>query len=228
LFGARVLIVAAHPDDEVLGCGGTIRLLIEEGVEILVLYLSDGVTSRGSRGEKRDSHDIESRLSDAKLALRELGVLNFRALGLKDNQLDSYPILKIAKLIESVVGDFEPTFVITHSLSDLNVDHRVANQGVLTACRPEPSSQVRGIASFEVLSSTGWQFDSKNQFAPNLFVDISESLESKISALGFFKNEIREFPHPRSLAALESLAKSRGAQLGITAAEAFEIHYLRL
>jgi len=227
LFGSRVLIVAAHPDDEVLGCGGTIRLLVEEGVEIFVLYLSDGVTSRGSHGDKRDSQDIESRLSDAKLALRELGVRNFKALGLRDNQLDTYPVLELAKLVEFEVSEFAPSFVFTHSRSDLNVDHRLANQVVLTACRPQPGSPVIGVACFEVLSSTGWQFDAMNRFSPNLFVDIAQSLESKISAFRYFKDEIREFPHSRSVDALESLAKLRGAELGVFAAEAFELLYLK-
>ena len=211
-----------------IGCGGTIKRLSNLGVDVRVLYLSDGVSSRNTSTKELHESEINSRLNDAKKALEILGVTSFDALGYRDNMLDSYPLLEVAKAVESVVEKHKPTFVITHSSSDLNVDHRVASSAGLTACRPQPGKSVRGIVSFEVSSSTGWQFDQNSAFTPNAFVDITEQLSDKLLALEQFTEEIRDFPHARSISAIRSQSIVRGSHVGLPAAEAFEIRYLLL
>lgn len=226
-FGERVLIVAAHPDDDVLGAGGTIRRLVNEGVQVEVLYLADGETSRDSLEVSFFQTAIENRSEATKRALDILGVSSLHFLGLQDNMLDTYSNLELTKAIELHVKRFHPSALITHSNSDLNVDHRAALQAVLTACRPTIDSSVNLVVSYEVLSSSEWRFDKVYSFTPNMFVDVSATIREKIKAFEQFENEIKLFPHPRSLEGIKTLAKYRGAISGSKFAEAFEILYIR-
>ena len=227
IFGERALVVAAHPDDDVLGAGGTIRRLVNEGLEVEVLYLADGESSRGSPEVKSFEPEIQSRINASRRAMEILGVSKLHFLNLKDNLLDTYSNLELTKSVELQISRFQPSAVLTHSNSDLNVDHRAALQAVLTACRPTPLSSVNLVVSFEVLSSSEWKFDKAYPFTPNLFVDISNTLGSKIKAFEQFENEIRKFPHPRSIEGVESLAKYRGTVAGMNYVEAFEVLYIR-
>lgn len=214
-----ILVVAAHPDDEVLGCGGYIANHVRLGDEVFVTFLSDGVTSRlGNLGLQ----EIESRRSAARLASKVLGVSDVKFGDFPDNKLDASPLLEVIKSIEAVVEQIRPQTVLTHFGGDLNIDHRIVNQAVLTACRPAPKQGVKEILFFEVPSSTEWQVPTEGEaFAPNWFEDISQTLELKIKALLMYEHELREWPHPRSVKAVEHLAHWRGASCGVDAAEAF-------
>ena len=214
-----ILVVAAHPDDEVLGCGGYIANQVKSGDEVLVTFLSDGVSSRqGNLGLQ----EIEARRHAASLAAKVLGVSDVSFGDFPDNKLDAVPLLEIIKSIEAVVERVQPSIVITHFGGDLNIDHRIVNQAVLTACRPTVDQVVKQIMFFEVSSSTEWQVPTEGEaFVPNWFEDISQTLELKVKALLMYEHELREWPHPRSVKAIEHLAHWRGASCGVDAAEAF-------
>ena len=214
-----ILVVAAHPDDEVLGCGGYIANQVRSGDEVFVTFLSDGVTSRlGNLGLQ----EIESRRNAARLASKVLGVSDVSFGDFPDNKLDASPLLEVIRSIEAVVERVCPQIVLTHFGGDLNIDHRIVNQAVLTACRPAPKQGVKKVLFFEVPSSTEWQVPIEGEaFTPTWFEDISETLEIKIKALTVYEHELREWPHPRSVKAVEHLAHWRGASCGVDAAEAF-------
>lgn len=212
-------MVAAHPDDEVLGCGGFIAARVKAGDEVVVTFLSDGVTSRD---ENLGISEIEARRNAASSAAKVLGVKDISFGDFPDNKLDSVPVLEVIKTIEFVIKRVQPTIVITHFGGDLNIDHRIANQAVLTACRPSPNQVVKQIMFFEVPSSTEWQVPIEGEaFTPNWFEDISQTLELKVQALNMYEHELRAWPHSRSVKAVEHLAHWRGASCGVDAAEAF-------
>jgi len=216
---SSVLVVAAHPDDEVLGCGGFIASKASSGAEVSVIFISDGVTSRAKNLGKSE---IETRRSAAKLAAEVLGIKNVHFGDFPDNQLDSVPILRIVQFIEGYANSLSPDTVLTHFGGDLNVDHRIVNQAVLTAFRPTPNQCVKNILFFEVPSSTEWQVPTEGEaFVPNWFEDISETLALKIRALEMYEFEMRKWPHPRSIKGVEHLAHWRGASCGVDAAEGF-------
>ena len=214
-----ILVVAAHPDDEVLGCGGFIASKARSGLEVSVVFVSDGVTSRPAN---LGQSEIETRRKAAKLAAEVLGIKNAYFGDFPDNQLDSVPILQVVQFIEGILKIEKPDTVLTHFGGDLNVDHRIVNQAVLTACRPTPQQGVKNILFFEVPSSTEWQVPNDEQaFVPNWFEDISQTLVLKIRALEMYEFELREWPHPRSVKGVEHLAHWRGASCGVDAAEGF-------
>jgi LmbE family N-acetylglucosaminyl deacetylase len=214
-----MLVVAAHPDDEVLGCGGYIAARVRSGDEVTVMFIADGVTSRdGNLG----AFEIETRRQAANSAAKVLGVKDVLFGDFPDNKLDSVPILEVIKFIEEIVSRTKPSVVLTHFGGDLNVDHRVVNQAVITACRPTSDQCVKQVLFFEIPSSTEWQIPSKEEaFMPNWFEDISESLDAKIKALEQYALELRDWPHPRSVEGVKHLAHWRGASCGVNAAEAF-------
>jgi LmbE family N-acetylglucosaminyl deacetylase len=216
---SSILVIAAHPDDEVLGCGGFIANRVKSGADVVVAFMSDGVTSRQSN---LGVQEIESRRNAAVSAAEVLGVSDVSFADFPDNRLDASPLLEIIKKIEVVVERVAPQTVLTHFGGDLNIDHRIVNQAVLTACRPVPKHCVKEILFFEVPSSTEWQVPIEGEaFAPNWFEDISRTLELKTKALKSYEHELREWPHPRSIRAVEHLAHWRGASCGVDAAEAF-------
>ena len=213
------LVVAAHPDDEVLGCGGTIRKLVLEGNKVYVLFLSDGVSSR-----KRPSlsKEIKIRKRNAIIASKILGTEIPIFEKLKDNQFDKESLLNITKIIEKHLSKIKPEVLITHSSTDLNVDHKITNKAVVTACRPQNSSPVRMLLFFEILSSTEWNFSNENNyFKPNYFVNIVKTLDKKLAAMRAYKSELRRWPHPRSIDGIKTLSKYRGMSSGLDSAEAF-------
>ncbi len=219
-----VLVVAAHPDDEVLGCGGSMARHRKRGDELSVLILADGVGSRFNQIADTSMLDVEARRQSAKRANTILGVDDLTLLSYPDNRLDAVPLFDIVQEIEQVIARKKPTIVYTHHAGDVNIDHRVAHDAVIAACRPQPSHPVRQLLFFETPSSTEWRPPaSRPIFAPNWFVDISDDLALKLEALAAYGHELRGFPHPRSLAAIEHLARWRGASVGLAAAEAFEL-----
>ena len=215
-----VLIVAAHPDDDVLGCGGTIAKLGKQGFAVHVAFMTDGVGARG-RG-KTAAAVAKKRREAAQKACRILGVKSASYGSFPDNRMDTVDLLDVVKRVEEEIGRYQPAMLLTHHAGDLNVDHRVVHEAVLTACRPQKGHPVRTLLFFEVPSSTEWMTPGSGPvFAPNYFVDISSTLETKMAALAAYKAELRPWPHPRSHEAITHLAKWRGASVGAYAAEAF-------
>lgn len=214
-----ILVVAAHADDEALGCGGTIARHVAEGDTVHAVFLADGVSSR----QGADSHELERRLAASEQARQVLGIASTTFLGLPDNRLDSLPLIEVIQPLEKVIRQINPQTIYTHHYGDLNVDHRVAHQSVMTACRAIPGSLVREILTFEVMSSTEWSSVGLAPFLPNLFVDISAYLAIKVQALDAYALEMRPAPHSRSMEHLDVLARHHGHCVGVAAAEAFMV-----
>lgn len=220
----RVLCVVAHPDDEVLGCGGTLAKHAQRGDAVSVIVFADGVGSRQgvSLAPLRLvslSEDIKERHGMCRKACKILGTEDVWLHQFTDNAMDMLPMLQVVQQVEKHVDRFKPTVVYTHHSGDMNVDHRVVAEAVRTACRPLPGSAVRRLFFFEVPCSTGWGAG----FVPNYFEDISATLETKMEAAGAYGAELRPWPHPRSAEGIRTLAQYRGASVGVPVAEAFMI-----
>lgn len=218
----RVLVVAAHPDDEVLGCGGTIACHIRKKDKVSVLILGEGVTSRekGRKLTKKIKREIKILKSQALKAHKILGIKKSFFSNLPDNRFDQVPLLKIIKKIEAVKRKARPHIIYTHFCQDLNLDHQITYQAVITATRPFPEERVKELYSFEILSSTEWNYPLT--FSPDVFVDISKTIKLKLKAMNRYKNELRKFPHPRSLKGIELNAGYWGMKVGLGYAEAFK------
>lgn len=219
----RVLVVAAHPDDEVLGCGGTIARHADAGDQVQVLIVAEGATSRQEQRDRLQADDeLSALVQAAQKAGSILGAAGVEILDLPDNRLDSLDRLDLIKRLEQRIDRHQPQVVYVHHAGDVNVDHRRLHEAVVTACRPTPNHPVRRLLSFEVASSSEWQPPGSGPaFQPNWFVDISGQWRRKREALVAYASEMRPWPHARSLEALEHLARWRGAQVGVEAAEAF-------
>lgn len=217
-------MVAAHPDDEVLGCGGTIARLSGEGHEVYVALLGEGATSRYPRREDANQCVLEALRDSALRAAECLGVRRVFFYQLPDNLFDTVPLLDIVKTVEDVVASVRPDVIFTHHAGDLNVDHNIVHRAVVTATRPVAGQTVKEVFTFEVPSSTEWSFHQFSRcFTPNFFVSIEGTLDAKLVALSYYAVEIRPFPHPRSPEAITALARRWGTAVGCEAAEAFEL-----
>ncbi len=222
----KILIIAAHPDDEVLGCGGLIAKRVSKKNKVRVVFLAEGVTSRYSKDNLKSPEVIKKskkRNDNAFSALRQLGIRK-KDVYISENpccRLDDFNQLEIIKLIEKHIKQFKPNEIFTHSHSDTNIDHRIAYQATVTATRPVYNFKIDLVASFEVLSSTEWNYTKS--FTPNYFEDISGFIKKKINAMRQYKDELRPFPHPRSIESIKSLSNYRGVQSGYENAEAFQI-----
>lgn len=212
-----VLVVAAHTDDEALGCGGTVARHVAEGDTVYAVFMADGVSSR----TESDQADFARRMKAAENARVILGIREHFYLGLPDNRMDSIPLIEVVQKLEPIIDKVKPSIVYTHHHGDLNVDHRITHQAVMTACRPFPENRVRAIYAFEVMSSTEWGTPTAEPFLPNYFVDICSYLSRKKSALNAYRMEMRKSPHSRSMEHLSNLASHRGQTVGVLAAEAF-------
>jgi len=220
----NVLAIAAHPDDEVLGCGGTLAKLAREGHEIAVAILAEGITSRYADRQHADRALTDALRQHAHQAAQLIGARRVFLKNLPDNRLDTVPLLEVVKLVEGLLAEVAPEVVYTHHGGDLNVDHGVVSRAVLTATRPIQDRVVREIYAFEVASSTEWAFQRFDPvFRPNVFVDVSDTLGCKLEAMSCYKSEARVFPHPRSPEAIEACARRWGSVIGCAAAEAFEL-----
>jgi len=227
---ANILVVVAHADDETLGCGATIAKHVANKDEVTLLVMTDGISSRAARFSSKNSFlnplENKAKISQRKSALQQscdvLGIKTLIQYDFPDNKMDSVDLLSIVQKIEKHVENIGVDIIYTHSLYDLNIDHRLTAQAVLTAFRPLPESSAKTILSFEVLSSTEWQF-AEQKFSANWFVDVTGFFQTKLSALSCYKEEMRDFPHPRSFIAVEAQAKLRGATIGKQYAEAFQV-----
>ena len=218
----RILVIAAHPDDEVLGCGGTVARRVAEGFEVSTLILGEGITSRDDKSQKRKREgSLKSLKRNIYKANAITGVKNLFLFNFPDNRFDTVALLDIVKVIEKVKEKVKPDIIYTHHKNDLNIDHRITYNAVLTACRPIAGNTVKEIYSFEVPSSTEWNYPYL--FSPNAFVDISGMIKKKIKAFKYYKSELREFPHPRSKETIEAIARHRGSVSGVEYAEGFEV-----
>lgn len=221
----RALVVAAHPDDEILGCGGTMARMAAEGWEVHVLILAEGATSRDSARDRDARVDELSELARcANEAAQIVGAASVELDAFPDNRMDSVDLLDVVKRVEEAIRRWQPERVFTHCAHDVNVDHRVVHDAVIAAARPKPGGCIRELFFFEVLSSTEWRPPtSLPPFAPTCYVDITGQLEAKQAALAAYAPELLDFPHPRSLDAVAALARFRGCTVGVDAAEAFEV-----
>ncbi len=215
----RVMAVVAHADDEVLGCGGTLRRHVLAGDEVWTVILADGESSRD--GVSSDTA-IARRETAARDAAAVLGVQNVSLHRFPDNRLDTCALLDIVKVVEEHIARVAPDTVYTHHSGDVNIDHKRVHDAVVTACRPQAGHPVQTLLLFETASSTEWQVPgAAPAFQPNWFVDISDQLATKLRALESYSEEMRAWPHPRSMEGVEHLARWRGATVGYEAAEAF-------
>jgi len=213
----QIAAIFAHPDDEVLGCGGALAAHAAAGDEVRVLLLSTGLNSRGTP----DEDALKELRRQTEAADRELGLTQTTFADYPDNSMDTVPLLDVIKTVEAFLADFEPQIIYTHHGGDLNIDHKLVNNAVATACRPLPGKGELTILACEVNSSTEWSLNHDQSFQPTEFLDISDHLEAKLNALRCFKGEIRDWPHPRSVEGIEVLARRRGSQSGLMLAEAY-------
>lgn len=226
------LIIAAHPDDEVLGMGGTIKKLTKNGNDVKIVIMATGISSRRSTNYKNATkYEIDNKTlkkideqiiklrKDAKSASTILGVKDIQFENFPDNEMDTVSNLKITKKIEEIIQSYKPDVIYTHSQFDINVDHRSLYFATITATRPKKNQNVKEVFCFEVPSSTEWYFPST--FSPNVFVDISKEIQFKLKALKAYGNELQKFPHPRSLEAISAIGKRWGSVSGFEHAEAF-------
>jgi LmbE family N-acetylglucosaminyl deacetylase len=219
----RVLVVAAHPDDEVLGCGATISKYSRRGTEFMVLFIAEGSSCRYESPNCDDSiHAIADRTRQAINALALLGVKDYHFNNLPCGRLDQVPIIEINKIIERVVRKFNPDVVLTHSDLDANNDHRVVYRATMMATRPTAVNRVARLMSYEVLSSSEWAYG--DAFLPTSFEEIEEQdLAIKCKAMAAYETEVRDYPFPRSEQGVRAQAMSRGMQAGAPLAEAFHL-----
>lgn len=216
-----VLVVAAHPDDEALGCGGTMARLAAQGAAVHTPFLTDGVSAR----EKVDAEASAARQRMGDAAAAALGTIAPAYLDFPDNRIDSVPLLDVVVAIERHAATLAADIVLTHDAHDLNRDHRCCAQAVLTAFRPMPGQTVRRILGFEVLSSSEWTFGvTGGRFTPSVFVDIEAYQVQRQAALRCYDREMRDFPHSRSYEAADLQVRMRGASVGVAAAEAFSLY----
>jgi len=229
----NILVIVAHPDDEVLGMGGTILKHAKKGDNVSIAYLTTGIASRRSTNYKTNSkyeitknqeNNVKKQIielqKDAKKVCKLLKVKKTVFYDFPDNELDTVSLLKIIKTVEDLIMEIKPERIYTSHFGDLNVDHRIVYESVLTAIRPH-EMKVKELLCFELLSSTEWSFSY--DFKPNYFIDIKNEIEDKVNAMKLYKNEIRKYPHPRSIESIKHAAGKWGTVSGFIAAEAFQL-----
>jgi len=212
----KILIIVAHPDDEVLAPGGTLIKHSLAGDEVFCLILGEGAMSRNDALPE----DKKILQNEAIEAAKVLGFNGLSFANLPDNSFDSVSLLKIIKTVELYLEKIRPDIVYTHYENDLNIDHRLTFQAVLTACRPVNQNCPKEIYTFETLSSSEWQTSDK-KFKSNVYIDIADVIDKKVEALKKYSSEIRRYPHPRSPEGIKILAQYRGLESGLRFAEGF-------
>lgn len=224
LKNSRLLVVAAHPDDDILGCGGTLAKAKSMNAKIKILFLGEGVSARFGIGKENSEISLKAkniRESECRNSLKVLGIEDYIFEQRLCTQFDKYPLLNIVKSIEKQIDEFKPNLVFTHNSSEVNIDHRITYEAVEVASRPKKNSSLKAIYSFEIVCSGGWKF-YKN-FSPTTYVDISKFFSKKLKSWKKYKKETKSFPFPRSIEGLEALAKYRGMQSFFKYAEAFKL-----
>lgn len=222
----RILVVAAHPDDEVLGCGATVRLKVNRGWQARAVIMTTGVTGRLADPGAANAAASLARVALAGEMARAAEVVGFSAIqafDFPDNRMDTVSRMDLAHVLIPIIQDYKPDLVITHHPGDYNWDHTRVFDAVMMAARPNPPDHSPAeIWCFEVASSTerAWQEPGRS-FHPNLYVDAAAGIDAKKLAMTYYASEYRDYPHPRSREALEYLARRRGNEVGLAYAEAF-------
>jgi LmbE family N-acetylglucosaminyl deacetylase len=212
----KIAIISAHPDDEVLGCGGTIIKHKTNGDALSFLWMTNGIDSR----QLSNQSDFEERNLGFKQAIDFIKPNYFESESFPDNQLDHVPLLNIIRTVENFIEKTKPDIIYTHFHNDLNIDHSITCRAVLTASRPGSKTFVKEIYSFEVPSST--EFNPVGEvFIPDTYIDITEQIEKKKKYLTCYNSEMREVPHPRSIDNILAIDQVRGSQVNLHYAEAF-------
>ncbi len=214
----NIVIIAAHPDDEVLGCGATAARMAGEGHRVIPVIVCENASVR------YDSH-MQSVLEENAITSADiLGMQPPVFLRMPDQKLDTFSALEMAQAIERAFEETKPEVVFTHHGGDINMDHRVLFEATMVATRPTPGNRVRTVFTYETISSTEWAAPGYHSvFTPNTFYDVSSTLALKIKAFSVYESEVKEYPHPRSLEGIEIRAKDWGTRVGRHAAEAFQL-----
>lgn len=212
----RVLVVAAHPDDEVLGMGGTVAVHTARGDAVRIVCITDGSSSQYPGDEEKRRRKSK----EAVRAAAALGVTDYVHLDLPDMRLDTIAHVEVNRVLEEQVRDFGPDVVYTPH-PDVNRDHQVLFDSVAVATRPMPGQVVRRVLTYAPTSSIEWTPAAANWFVPNWFVDISETLERKLEAFACYETEQRDYPHPRNARAIKAHAEVFGSSVGCEYAEPF-------
>ena len=226
LKNKKIMVVVAHPDDEILGVGASINILQNLGAVIKVVILGEGITSRGETRDLKifnkqlNKHKINIKEAQACLKYQELSIYN-----LPDNRFDTIPLLDIIKIIEKEKEEFKPDVIFTHYMGDVNIDHQKTFEAVNVAIRPLETELVKAFICFETLSGTEWIPSSDpRRFTPNFYIEMEENnLKCKIDAMNCYEFEKRKFPHPRSEEGIKTRAKMWGISIGKKFAEAFQV-----
>ncbi len=216
----RILVVAAHADDEILGCGGVMSKFSKLGDEIYTMILGEGKTSRDGYGVSEiDILNEEIRKANAVVGVKEVFTADF-----PDNAFDSVALLKLVKKVDEIKNKVKPEIIFTHHIGDINIDHQITHKAVLTATRPMLNECVKEVYSYEVPSSTEWNsYSRETVFVPNVFFDITDEIDAKVAAMAEYKSELREYPHPRSLRHIKELANVNGTKVGLKYSENFAL-----
>ena len=214
----KIVILAAHPDDEVLGCGGTAARLAAAGHTVVPVIVCENASVRYGESMKAQLEQWACECAEI------LGIRQPDFLRLPDQQLDKFSALEMAQIIEEVIKKHQPQTIFTHHGGDINKDHRVIYEATMVATRPLPNTCVKTVYTYETISATEWgSSDYFMKFMPNTFYDVSDTLALKIKGFSSYKSEVREFPHPRSPKGIEIRALDWGARVGLHAAEAFQL-----
>lgn len=211
----RVLVIAPHPDDEVLGCGGTIAKHSMKGDEVHLCIITEGYTPDWSE-EYLKNRPLEIEKSSKILGIKKVHFLKYPTA-----KLDTIPQKELNDSLSEIINKIKPAIMYIPHYTDIHQDHPIIFRSALIAARPKKDCHVRKILSYETLSETEWGYP--RHFRPNLYVDISDTIELKIKAMRAYGSELKEFPHPRSLEGIKTLAKKRGSEVGLKYAEAFEV-----
>lgn len=225
LKNKKIMLVVAHPDDELLGLGATMHKLIHEiNVHTHVVILGEGITSRSeNRDTAKWKSELEIHQNNIQQAQKEIGYHSVSTYDFPDNRFDSVALLDIIKVIEKEKAAFQPDVIFTHHGGDINIDHQRTFEAVITACRPMTHERVKTIITFETPSGTEWRSPSDpRHFLPNVFFAVTKNnLDAKIIAMESYEFEKRPYPHPRSPEALTIQAQRWGVSVGCEYAEAF-------
>lgn len=227
----KILVVVAHPDDEILGLGGSMkRLITEQQCEVRAVILGEGLTSRANqRDPSQWTQELQIHKANIETARNIIGYAAVSVYDFPDNRFDTVPLLDLIKVIEKEKNSFHPDIIFTHHGGDVNIDHQKTFDAVTTATRPLHEENVCAIITFETMSGTEWIPSTEpRRFIPNLFIDIENYLEAKCEAMNAYEFEKREYPHPRSKKALKNRAEMWGIANGLKAAEAFHIVRMNL
>jgi LmbE family N-acetylglucosaminyl deacetylase len=216
----KILVVAAHPDDEILGVGGTISKLTKQGKQVDVLIFTDGSSS-----QYFDNNIIlEDKFIEAKIANNVVGAKLLKRADFPDMRLDTVAHIDKNIVLTKIISEGEYDTIFVQNVSDINRDHRELYESTVVACRPYPNQKVKYLLSYYVNSSTEWgNILLDKPFKPNVFIDISNTISLKLEAMKHYKTELRTYPHPRSIEAINNTSKYFGNTVGVEYAEAFKL-----